>query len=260
MRWKITKAAWNMAKKLFPSTKRIYVEIPARFASNGECKIIDLESPDKPLGYIPYAVAFDGGCASVILGTAKTVSIPMPRSASIEFQVPAAPWAKERAVVAADISPNYQDQETLAQEVARLAAWHSEGPEKDGASIKEADLHKWLSECGFPGSISEPVERGLSSLGFSVEKQPKFNARAAKKREPRFFDYQKVRVVDPRIMDHNEGARILDRHRDGEDSDWYLVIVDGSEKPIWLNERQLEPNKAGMVAGSEPAGGENGPA
>jgi hypothetical protein len=247
MRWKITKAAWKLAKDQFPSTRRLYVDVPPKFASSGECCVFDLDKPSEKIGTIPYGVVFDGGQAFVVLRSEKqAIRVQSPRLASFELETDCAPQASRPSIVASEIAANYQDQELLGEQVAYLAAWHAEGPPKNGAEIKEAELRSWLKICGFAEEIFKPVKDRLSDLGFSVPSQPRFNV-AKRKKKRKFTDYQRVRVMDPRLMDHNEAARILDVHRDKDRNDWYLVIVDGSERPIWLNEKQLEPNEAGAV-------------
>lgn len=63
---------------------------------------------------------------------------------------------------------------------------------------------------------------------------------------PKFKRHERARLQDG-SMDHGELCTILDT-TDGNDGRVYLVLVDGSSKPIEVLEEVLTPNMAGVVA------------
>jgi len=145
---------------------------------------------------------------------------------------------------------NIQEQRSAAREELKAAGyvgidtghigvvWDASSIKPAGPQIHEGVIASWMDDHGFPSDVIPHVEAKLSQLGIKIAKR---------KRPKRFQNYEKVRVVDPLIMEHNEGAQVMVRKRDKDGHDWYHVLVDGSEKPIWLREEQLAKNEVGSI-------------
>lgn len=241
MRWEIIKKAWAMAKDKFPDAKRLYVDLPDKFRGFGECSVIDLEDPTKPLGKIVYEAKCEGGKPVLSMKLdEKTVEASLPRFKSLQVKTASVAGSlKAAAIDAKAVCAKYPDQDTLSQQVAYLIAGHEYGLVKEaGTDLHEGIVETWIVEQGFPREVTAAVQIKLEGMGVKI----------AKKKKRQFKNYEKVRVVDPRIIEHNEGAQILDHRRDKKKNDWYQVLVDGSDKPIWLNELQLAKNNVGSVS------------
>ena len=243
MHWDIIKKAWTIASEKFPEAKRLFVDLPPKFRGFGECTVYDLETPEKPLGKISYEYRCEDGKPILSMNLqnaeAKTAAIQANMDLTISSSIQ--PFQKNNKIDSAAVMSQYKDANSLSEQVAYLVVGHDLGlsPDQD-KSIDSEEIDDWIIEQGFPCDISAGVKSNITKLGFSCT--------AKRRKQKEFQNYQKVRVVDPRIMEYNEGARILKHKRDKDKNDWYEVIVDGSEKPIWLHEKQLAPNEVGSIA------------
>ncbi len=239
MRWEIIKKAWSLANKQYPKVKRLYVDMPERFTGSGDCLVIDLDKPDELLGKISYQARCDDGkpVLSMKLEEAEEKAA-LSKNASFSYSVASKieSFSSKNIILASDIMTKYQGDD-LAEQVAYLIAGHEEGLR--GQELDTWLIESWINDHGFPAEITAGVEESLSNLGIKVAKRGKRRL---------FQNYEKVRVVDPHIMEYNEGARIITHRRDKDSCDWYQIIVDGSDKPIWLNEKQLAKNTVGSVS------------
>jgi hypothetical protein len=62
----------------------------------------------------------------------------------------------------------------------------------------------------------------------------------------KFKDYERVRVMDPLSMEYQEIGQILMSKRT-KGGRAYLILVDGSSKPIWVREDNVAENMAGAA-------------
>lgn len=350
MRWDIIKKAWSLASEKYPDAKRLFVALPDQFRGVGECSVIDLDNPEKPLGKIRYEAKCDNGEPVLSLkleDLVKTSSLARIGVMELRTATTKASLAPRTTIATKDILAKYPDPKILGEQLAFLISGHEEGllklgkivyhaqtkggfigglstdigsdadilgkgfyfgskeyveanygqPEAfevsgsfasqqqwmealkkyasnrieeqrrlareelksagfvgvdtghigvvwevsairpAGPQIHEGMIASWLDDRGFPKEAIPHVERKLAEMGVKI----------AKRRRKRFENYEKVRVVDPTIMEYNEGAQVLGRRRDKEGRDWYQVIVDGSDKPIWLKDEQLNPNEVGSI-------------
>lgn len=238
MRWDIIKKAWTLAKEKFPKTERLYVDLPDQFRGFGECSIIDLDKPEEKLAKIVYEAHCDKGKPILSLRLENSLTEAEMPKASIQLKSEAAiqPLLQKNSISASDIMDKYQDPAVLGEQLAYLIAGHEDGIKT--ASIDEDQVDQWLERYGFAPESIFHVEPKLAEMGIIL---------ARRKKMKKFKNYEKVRVVDPRIMEYNEGAQVVGRRRDKEKNDWYQVIVDGSDKPIWLHEDQLAKNEVGSI-------------
>lgn len=244
MRWEITKKAWVLAKERFPKTERLFVELPDKFLGTGECSVFDLDAPERPLGKIAYeAKCVDGQPRiSMSLGE-RTAEASLPKFGAMTIKTAHREEILERrqTIDAPTIMEQYKDMAVLGEQIAYLIAGHPNGLVKTEQNTDEGMhaglVETWVVENGFPREAFPHVEVKLAALGFKI----------SRKQKKKFMTFEKVRVVDPRLMQYNEGARILGYKRDKDKQNWYQIIVDGSEKPIWLNEMQLAKNEAGII-------------
>lgn len=251
MRWEAIKQAWALARESFPSVKRLYVELPHRFRDSGECPVFDLEKADEPIGKIAYKTTCIDGNPLIFMNLhGKEKSASVTRVPSIEFPVPAAPLQKVAYLDAKSVMAQYQDPGDLAEQVAYLAMGHETGPLHNvkTAALTERDLKTWLLDAGFQPGILPHAVKALGRMGIDIVKSEDYNLREAKHKKRRFENYQKVRVVDPRSREYQEGAQILDHKRDKENNDWYQVLVDASSIPTWFHESQIQANDVGSVS------------
>ena len=240
MRWECIKQSWALARKSFPNTKRLFVDLPDKYKNSGSCNILDLEEPAKPLGTLSYKtviennkpkISFQIEKSEVKVATQKTNVRMVVTSQKKELQ-------KKMSITASDVMCQYQSPSELAEKVAYLIVGHEDGIKLAGKeSISDDEVYNWISTMGFPDEIMGDVEDKLVEMGVKV----------AKKKKSKFENYEKVRVVDPGIMQYQEGARVIRRKRDKDNNYWYFVIVDGSETPVWLNEKQLDKNTVGAI-------------
>lgn len=243
MRWEIIKKAWSLAAEKFPKAKRLFVDLPPKFRGFGECPVLDLEQPDKPLGKIIYEAKCEDGKPVLSLTVADTtaqVSLPKFGSFTLKPSTTAQSLVAGVPINASDIMKAYPVTQILGHQVGYLIAGHEEGLVKiaNSQELDERSIMDWVQQKGFPSDVAPFAEDKLEELGIKI---------ARKKKRKRFENYEKIRVVDPRIMEYNEGARVIMRRRDEELNDWYQVIVDGSSKPIWLHEDQLDRNHVGHI-------------
>lgn len=240
MRWTMLKKAWTLASEKFPDAKRLYVDVPQILRGEGACKVYDLEQPDSPLGLINYQFKCEDGhpIVSMSIGSneVKTALSRVPTS-DLSITSELQTLRSKNTICAADIMAQYSDPSVLAEQLAYLMVGHEDGPIKT-AQADEESIDQWMEQQGFKSEVFALAKTHLENLGIKIAKRP---------RKKRFENYEKVRVVDPRIMEYNEGAKVLSHKRDKDKQDWYEVLVDGSEKPIWLNDVQIAPNEVGSL-------------
>lgn len=242
MRWEIIKQAWGMARQEFPDVECLFVDFPEKFMGFGDCSIYDLEKPEKPLGSIVYEAKCEAGKPILALRLKeRTVEASLPRASAMHFKTASGISKLERRVGidAVAIMSQYPDENVLGEQLAFLIVGHADGLVKTDGELHDGLIETWIVEHGFPRGAAEAAISQVESLGFKVAK---------KKRNRQFENFEKVRVTDPRMMEHNEAAKILSHKRDEHKQDWYEVIVDGSEKPIWLHEMQLSKNTVGVIS------------
>ena len=234
------KQAWSLASEKFPKAKSLYVDVPAVLRGDGACQVFDLDKPELPLGSLNYTFKCEDGhpILSLSVGGSATTKIAIQRQSS-SFAVASELQQLEpkNAISAVDIMAQYTDLEALGEQLALLMVGHDDGPIKT-AEVEENEIDQWMSQYGFKPEVFASVKGHLENLGIKVAKRPT---------KKRFENYEKVRVVDPRIMEYNEGAKVLNHRRNKDKKDFYEVIVDGSEKPIWLSDLQLAPNQVGSL-------------
>lgn len=197
--WDLTKKAWALARKKFPSVESLYVQVPDRFAASGECAVYDLRSPHAPIAMMKYALNYGGGDKAYVslsiddtVGRAKLLPV---KSASVAVGSSRVQIGLPSAVLGA-VMRKYQGEE-LCQAAALL-----------GIGLKTA-----------------------------ADKHP----------QRKFREYDKVRVVDDRSMEYQETGQILECKGTKRDGYWYLLLVDGSSKPVWAPEEALEPIMVGRL-------------
>lgn len=240
MRWEIIKKAWSLASQKFPNTKRLFVDVPEKFLGSGECHVIDLEHPEEPLGKISYQARCENGKPILSIKLDEQEEKVALLKSELQFKIATTiePLAKKNTILASDIMAKYHESD-LGEQVAYLILGHPEG--LAGNELDPEVVGQWIIDHGFPSVIIENVKTALASAGVQCV--------ARKKGKKRMFEnFEKVRVVDPRIMEYNEGARVVGHKRDKELNDWYQVIVDASDKPIWVNEKQLAKNTVGSIS------------
>lgn len=245
MRWEVTKKAWAMAREKFPKIEKLFVDVPERFLAVGQCRVLDLSSPQKPLAIISYDVRPISGQPQVVLSMGgKTESVALPRFGSVGMDVStgfAGTPGRTGSLDAWAVMDRYVDPGELAEQVAKLAAWHEGGMGK--TAMTEDSVAKWMKGVGFPHEEAPLVCDELRALGLSVA--PAFNRRLAKYVKP-FEVYDQVRIKMENSMEHNECGQILERKRD-KGKRKYLVLVDGSSEPEWFFEDAIKPNMVGRI-------------
>jgi len=237
VRWEVTKRAWALAKKEFPET-RVFVDMPKRFKSSGMCLVYDLSAPDQAMASIHYNVKHANGMAHVVLSMGGSQQeVGLGRSAAVEFKVDSTRVAmpKLTLVDGQAVMAKYPDREELCDKVALLA----------GGVSDQRELFSWLASHGFP---AKEILAGVSKrMALPRGEWPYNNRRQADKEHPRarFDRYEKVRVDDDTSMEHMECGQVLDIRGKFKDGYAYLVIIDGSSKPVWIPESSLREVHAG---------------
>lgn len=240
MRWDVIKQAWALAKEKFPDAKRLFVSLPDKFRGFGECSVVDLDKPDAPLGKITYEAKCESGrpvLSMKLEEKSKEAALPKTGCLQMNLMVSVGEFKPRSSIPSADIMAKFPDHKTLGEKLAYLMIGHEDGIAKGAQSIHEGLIESWIGEHGFPKEAIPHAEAKLAELGVVV----------ARKKRKRFENFEKVRVVDPRLREYNEGAQVLRRKRDKEKHDWYAVLVDGSDTPIWLRDEQIEKNNVGSI-------------
>lgn len=248
MRWNLVKEAWSLARKKFPDTKRLFVDLPEKFRCEGQCAIYDLDKPDEPIGVLKYrakmadqqpVIIVSLGGMEATAGIAQFGSIDLPVS-SAERQL-----AKKASINAQDINARYPDPSLLGEQVAYLVLGHEDGPLYKAAEkrISSHVLAQWGRVHGFTEQAMVCAREQLENMGVEVSEPSTFNLKTAKRpKKKEFENFQKVRITEPKSMELNEGGQIIDHKRNEQEDDFYLVIVDGSSVPSWYREDQIEKN------------------
>jgi hypothetical protein len=245
MRWDAIKQAWSLAKESFPGTKRLFVQMPSRFAGSGRLRVIDLDEPDKTLGEIHYRYLCRNGQNTLAMGLnhlEKTASGP---TFAGEFKVATAAIQDDGKIDAEAVVLQYPNPIELGEQIAQLAAGSSDGF-KGMSKIKKSALKTWIKSANFDPEMEPFVSAPLGLLGFEVENDC-FNVRTAKKKDN--FEYgvgDRVRVIDSFSRDYNEGGEVKDAVK-REQRDYYLVLVDGSSNPAWFEAGQVQKIMAGTT-------------
>jgi len=251
MRWEAIKQAWALARENFPEVKRLYVDLPHRFRDSGECSVFDLEEMEKPLGKIAYKMThIDGKPVIMMCINEMTKTAAATRSDTIEFKVQTAPLTKTAFLDSKAIVAQYQDSAELGEQIAYLVLGHETSPlyGKKVAAMARKSLKTWFVDNSLPLAALDATVAALDAHGVRVLASKDFNLKEAKIKRQKFEIYQKVRIIEPRSMEYQEGAQVVECQRDEEDNDWYLVIVDGSSAPKWFHESQIGENEVGSIA------------
>jgi hypothetical protein len=249
MRWNLIKEAWSLARKKFPDVKRLFVDLPEKFKCEGQCAIYDLDEPDEPVGILKYHSKMADNHPIIIVSVGEMeIETGVPRFASVDMAVESAqrPLVKKASINGPDIMAQYPDQAVLGEQIAYLVVGHVDGPlyKASDRRISTDSLVRWGRAFGFSEEAIIASHEKLADLGVEVTATQAFNLRIAKRpRKKEFENFQKVRVIDPRSMQLNEGGQVVEHKRNEEDEDFYLVIVDGSEEPSWYKEDQIEKNE-----------------
>jgi hypothetical protein len=248
MRWNVIKEAWQLAKESFPKVERLYVSFPDRFRGSGECDVVDLEKPGESLGKIAYKMGCHDKTPVVFLSINKTSkSVKLPRQAALDLKAETVPLVKASSICADDIMAKYGDSSVLGEQLAYLCVGHEEGPlyQSECDSISEAALAEWVKKAGFPQTILPYVQDNLEKMGVRTLEDKGFNLKSAKgKKERKFPDFARVRVIDPRLLSENRGGQI--RGYDKK-TGLYRVLIDGSSNEVVLHEQQLAENPVGSI-------------
>lgn len=209
MRWDFMKKCWSMAKDSFPKDS-IFVFIPPKLGMEGDCPIINIPT-NKSLGKIEYQTVVIGGNSYVNLKLGdKEESIRLQKFAEISIS-PAKSIVKRNGANA-------------PKAIAYIAIGR-----------KITNLDTFLSTEGYSLDILDEVKREMFSLGHAV---------TGSKR--RFQDMDRIRIKDPKSMEYNEGGRVVG-YKKVNGKEVYLVIVDGSEEPVWFLDDVLELNNVGNI-------------
>ena len=241
MRWDIIKKTWKLARDQFKDIKRLYVELPAHFELSGQCSVFDLDK-EAPIASIKYQTVNENGAPTIklSLGEDKT-QVPLNKRAEIKVSVntKTSELMPKTSIFAKHIIDKYKDQKVLSEQVACLIAGHEEGI--PGNELEEVDIDNWVLDYGFPSQILADTKEELGKLGIVI---------ARGKKKYWFEINERVRVVDPNLRDHNEAAFVKDRKTTKDDEDnvivLYLVIIDGSSSPVWVQQQQLAKLMAGF--------------
>jgi len=249
MRWEIVKQAWKMAKQAFPKATRIYVDIPPRFSFKGACQVMDLDK-DCSLGEIMYSVVGLQGKPTLVLQLGDQIKQAALDQVAIEMKVGTTDTKIPKLGgkdVLVGVSP-----EVIGQRGAVLACAHATSPFLGKDTIASPSLRAWLVKEGFAEDTIPYVSESLKSMGIAVTG---FNFRGAKRnrhKQPLYQQQAIVRIVDPNMRDQNKCGRVVQVSKQGKDKDKkqyfaYLVMVDGTSKPVWFAEWQLVLNHAGYI-------------
>jgi hypothetical protein len=233
--------AWEMAREAFPSVENLYVETPQHLGFQGHCPVFDLGKND-PIGQFLYRmVSVDQKPVLVMELDGNSASLSMPK-VSQSFQVPTRTekFSAAKGIEPTLISKNCSDGFELGRKLALLVSDEL----KDGANSREG-VESWLKRNGFPEDMITPTLEGLHGLGHEAV-EGSFNLKAANPKHS-FDAYQRVRIVQPSSMEHQECGKVLEVRGGGKDPEWYLVLVDGSEKPLWFPSSSLAPDEAGAI-------------
>lgn len=242
IRWDVIKKAWALAREKFPE-KRVFVEMPRRFKSSGRCLVYDLSSPDEVMASIEYNVSHANGRAHVVLSMGgASHEVGLERRSAVGFKVDSMRVAMPKLidVDGEAVMAKYPDREELFDKVALLAG---------GEVTDQRELFSWLASHGF--QAKEILAGVARRLALPRGAWPYNNTRVADKEHPKakFDRYERVRVDDDTSMEHMECGQVLDISGKYKDGYAYLVIVDGSSKPVWIPEASL----MAVYAGEEPA-------
>jgi hypothetical protein len=241
MRWELTKRAWALARDKFPEVERLYVSIPEHLARHGECMIVDLSSPAAELGKVAYEVRPHGRYPVMRISLMDSHDQVQMPTCSVEANI--VTKACKASVSAIDprlLASKCNDAFELGRRMALLATSGT------SSKITRKEASSWMSKWGFPPDMITPFVEGLVSLGaFEEDGSVAYNMKWANKKG--FDANQRVRVNSPGSMEHQECGRVIDSRGKGNEPTWYLVHVDGSEKPAWFPEVALGTDDAGKV-------------
>jgi hypothetical protein len=246
MRWDVVKKSWELARDKFDGVKRLYVETPANFEANGKCRVFDLDSPGDPIGTIAYQTVSENGGSAIKLSLEDVkASVPTGRFAIDNLPIisKTSELKARNSISVPDIMARYPDTKILGEQVAYLIVGHEDG--LAGRELEDYDVDDWVLDRGFPPQILDGVKTAMAGIGIVTCRD---------RRERRFQPGDKIRIVDPNLRDYGEGGQVRDfkttkdKERD-KIIGWYLVLVDGSSEPVWVQEQQLAKNMAGCVNG-----------
>ena len=250
MRWDIIKKAWKLARDNFPDAKNLFVEIPRRFRARGAIRVYDLAQSQEPIGELSYeGMAVNGQPFMVLTDKDESMTIRAVRvSQSLRTSSSVRPMGKAAAVDSLMLKRRYPDGFERGQALALLFS-----SQHDNGKVSPSDLGQWLSRHGVESNMFVPMRAGLETLGVRLceDLVDSYNFRLAKK--PRKFqEYDRVRVMHPTSMEYQECGRVLEYKGTPKHGFWYLVLVDGSDRPLWFPEESLEKDAAGEIVDPVP--------
>jgi len=209
MRWSAIRKIWSLCKTAFPK-KAVWPEIPYRFAKEGEIKLFDMES-GKHIGQVRYET-YPGK----ILFKLKDLfdEVPLEKKESLAFlvnRVKTSDFVKTEKLGCL-LAKNYSGQDLFHQASILYE-------QKD----QSLQFDQWLALNEFPEEIIKIADKN------------------------KYKKYQRVRINNPLSMEHNEMGVILDIKGDKKKGFMYLVLVDGSSRPMWFDQNSLHINLSGVI-------------
>lgn len=248
MRWEILQKVWKLAKAKFPNVERLYVDLPIRFRSDGECAVYDLDKAGEPVGVIAYSNVVEDGVPLVSVRLEGQTEKVAAGRVSRECRVGIALDERTKAP-RVDVSLLRRGCRDGFDVGRKLALLFSNGARDGRASV--ADVRRWASGQGVDMRMVVPIMCGLEDMGFELEGNGgAYNLRLASGKQ-KFEPHQRVRVIHPTAMDYQECGRVMECKGGPKDGFWYAVLVDGSQDPLWFPEEALDEDEAGDVADPE---------
>lgn len=209
MRWTAIKKIWGLCKLAFPG-KKVWPDVPFRFSKEGDVPVFD-RSSGKEIGSIHYST-LPHKMLFTVGGIFDEVSLEKTPSLSFSVSQTKLSEIATPVKIGATLSSNYDGEELLEKaEAAYQAEPHS------------LSFESWVAVNEFPQEMIMMAEK------------------------KKYDRYQRVRIVDPTCMEHNEMGVILDIRGDRNKGFQYLILVDGSSKPLWFNQNSLKFNLSGVI-------------
>lgn len=209
MRWEAIRKVWPLCKLAFPNGP-VWPDVPHRLSKEGGICIYDIKS-GKKVGEVKYKTINDKINFSL---NNIFEDLKLERKSSVSFDVKSIKTSEfiKKISIGKSMSANYSGEKLLdfAEKI------YANGP-------KSLTLEQWLLCNEFPDETIIIAEK------------------------KKYKEYQRVRIKNTSSMEYNEMGVILDISGDKKKGFNYLVLVDGSEKPIWFNQSSLNFNLSGAL-------------
>lgn len=226
-RWSVITKAWEIAHASFPD-KKIWVNVPYKLTTSGNMNIFDLDSKQQ-VGVVPYrAEARRGQVILTMMYAGRHVELEIPHINTRSFKVMA---SKLSDCKLGEIVSSQYDGDELIKKVCQII---------EAEDIDKEIIKQWLINNNFPDISKKVLAHFNQDTLVKTAKGP-----AAPK--PRYEKYQKVRIVNPKSMEHMELGTIKDIKGTKKDGFYYMVLVDGSSEESVFHESLLQPNFAGVA-------------